>query len=189
MPLPVVKSMAKKAGIAEKKAEEYWKKAEAIAKKAHEKGKVKSKDGIYPYTMGIFKNMMGLKENTEWMEEDFYHGFVRELLNRGEFYSYVYVDPTKEIPDEIKAIVESIETKVSYSLNDLKEPIETHYVKLKLHSKLQALAKIDQLMGYNEPEKFDVKQNTNVVIGTGSVENIRKAFGLIATESQDEENK
>lgn len=95
---------------------------------------------------------------------------------------WITLNQFDQIPDEIKAVIESIDTKVSYSLNDLKEPIETHYVKIKFYDKIKALACIDKLMGYNEPERVQVKQSTDMVIGTGSVNEIRKAFGLIPNE-------
>lgn len=97
---------------------------------------------------------------------------------------WITLNQFDQIPDEIKAVIESIDTKVSYSLNDLKEPIETHYVKIKFYDKIKALASIDKLMGYNEPERVQVKQSTDMVIGTGSVNDIRKAFGLIPNETE-----
>lgn len=97
---------------------------------------------------------------------------------------WITLNQFDQIPDEIKSVIESIDTKVSYSLNDLKEPIETHYVKIKFYDKIKALERIDKLMGYNEPERVQVKQSTEMQIGAGSVNEIRKAFGLTTNDTE-----
>jgi len=78
MPAPVVKSMAKKAGVSVSAAEKRWDKAERMARKAKKDGKIKGKDGIYAYAMGIFKRMMGIKE----CFNPFYLEFAQMLLEK-----------------------------------------------------------------------------------------------------------
>ena len=57
MPAPMLKSLAKKAGISMDKAETLWDKAKSQAAKG---GRAKD----WPYVTGIWKKMAGLKERT-----------------------------------------------------------------------------------------------------------------------------
>ena len=52
------------------------------------------------------------------------------------------------------------------------------YVKVRLYDKINALEKIDQLMGYKAVQKVKVETDTLALLGTGDVKAIRKAFKL-----------
>jgi phage terminase small subunit len=71
----------------------------------------------------------------------------------------------KEDPDVLDA-VESIDTKVEKQMAydegiGAKVPVKIHYVKIKLYSKLQAIAEINKMQGYNAPEQHEVKQQVS----------------------------
>ena len=61
----------------------------------------------------------------------------------------------KENPDALDAI-ESIDTKIEIKTYN-EEDIEVKYIKVKLYSKTTALQEINKMMGYNEPERMEVK--------------------------------
>lgn len=68
-------------------------------------------------------------------------------------------------PDALDAL-ESIETKTEKRINDCKEMIEVEYIKIKCHSKLKALERIDKLNGYETPEKVDIDVKETIDVKT-----------------------
>ena len=75
--------------------------------------------------------------------------------------TWIELKEFENLTDEQKEAIESIETKTEtiqrYDWEeDKKVPIDVKYVKLKLHSKTQAIAEINKMMGYNEPDKIDL---------------------------------
>jgi phage terminase small subunit len=62
----------------------------------------------------------------------------------------------KEKHPEYLELIESIETKTENKMNEDKELIAVNYVKIKMYSRLAALAKIDELMGYKSADKLQV---------------------------------
>lgn len=87
-----------------------------------------------------------------------------------------FEDIKRNNPD-VTAAIESIDTKIMTKVID-KELYSIEYVKVKFHSKVQALARIDKLMDYEAAEKIKVDNDTTVNLGTGSVDAIRLAFQL-----------
>jgi hypothetical protein len=79
----------------------------------------------------------------------------------------------KNLPPEVKACIESIETKSIPSKLGMIE-----FVKVKLFSKIDALAQIDKLMGYLQPKKFEIENNHHLNIDGVGVDMVRKAMGL-----------
>lgn len=64
------------------------------------------------------------------------------------------------LTDNQKEAIESIETKTEQRVMG-NELVEIKYVKLKLYSKIEALDRINKLMGYNEPDQIKVESNVN----------------------------
>jgi len=62
MPVPALKSLAKKAGIGMEKAEKLWKQAKSIAA---DEGRAED----WPYVMGILKKSMGMREDVCFADE------------------------------------------------------------------------------------------------------------------------
>ena len=65
--------------------------------------------------------------------------------------------------------IESIDTKTetkAYNNGEKSEiNVETKYIKIKLYSKPQAIQEINKMMGYNEPERMEVKtESTDIPI-------------------------
>lgn len=69
-----------------------------------------------------------------------------------------------KLTEKQKEAIESIETKTEVIIAN-KEAVEVKYVKIKLYSKLDALDRINKLMGYNEPDQLDI---TNLNTGINS---------------------
>lgn len=63
---------------------------------------------------------------------------------------------------EILSAVESIDTKTEERTIGDDCDLETKYVKVKFFSKIQAIAEINKMMGYNEPDKIDTR-NINLI--------------------------
>jgi len=63
-------------------------------------------------------------------------------------------DLKKKNPHIVDAI-ESTESKTVWSTNEYKEPIRIEFIKVKMHSKLTALQRIDKLMDYEVAEKIE----------------------------------
>lgn len=76
---------------------------------------------------------------------------------------------------EILEIIEGIKTRTIRKVAD-GELIEIQQVEIKFPSRIQAAAKIDELLGYNKPIKIDANNVLN--LGQGNVSDIRKAFKL-----------
>lgn len=66
-------------------------------------------------------------------------------------------------PDQ-KSAIESIETRTIKRKDGIyDDPVEVEEVKIKLHSKGQALAEINKMMGYNNPEEKIITLETSKV--------------------------
>jgi len=75
-------------------------------------------------------------------------------------------DIKKDNP-EILAAVESIDTKTEERTISDDCDLETKYVKVKFFSKLQAIAEINKMMGYNAAEKHDLSNKDGTLQSTG----------------------
>lgn len=65
----------------------------------------------------------------------------------------------------ILAAVETIDTKTEERTIGEDCDLEISYVKVKFFSKIQAISEINKMMGYNEPEKSEVKlKGVNIVV-------------------------
>ncbi len=63
---------------------------------------------------------------------------------------------TNEQKESIESIDTKTETRSEYNPDsDKKEPITVRYVKIKLQPKIPAIAEINKMQGYNEPEKIN----------------------------------
>ena len=72
----------------------------------------------------------------------------------------------EQLTDDQKASIESIDTKIQKrNIGTHEEPdiVDVEYVKIKLYSKLHASDLISKMMGYNEPEKVQVRQSIEYV--------------------------
>ena len=76
--------------------------------------------------------------------------------------TWIELKDFESLTNEQKESIESIETKTDQrTIND--ETISTKYVKIKLHSKTNALDQINKMMGYNEPEKINLLGGINTL--------------------------
>ncbi len=74
--------------------------------------------------------------------------------------TWIELKDFEALTGEQKEAIESIDTKTEIRSeynpeSDKKEPIIVKYVKIKLHSKTPAIAEINKMQGYNEPEKVN----------------------------------
>ena len=99
---------------------------------------------------------------------DLYDG---DWITRKEF------DSLKEQHPEMLSAIQEVSTKIVRTMDAFKEPIEVEYVKIKLYNKLQAIDTIFKAMGWNEPEKLDIR-SVHLNLGSGNVSAIREAFEI-----------
>jgi len=111
MPAQMIYSLAKKAGVSKKKAEEYWDKAKKVAGESGRNPDKTDKEADYKYVVGIVKKMMGLKESTpmevDLVIEDVLAGLspseaLRDLLDEDDDYTeFVEVLNEKQEPYQV----------------------------------------------------------------------------------------
>ena len=73
--------------------------------------------------------------------------------------TWIELKEFESLTNDQKASIESIDTKTEVRQNITDEDIENievNWVKIKLHSKQAAIAEINKMMGYHEPEKLDL---------------------------------
>lgn len=75
--------------------------------------------------------------------------------------TWIELNKFESLTDDQKSCIESIETKTESKLVN-EELILVNYVKLKLHSKQSAIAEINKMMAYYEPEKHDIKHSGEI---------------------------
>ena len=83
--------------------------------------------------------------------------------------SWIELKEFESLTDEQKAAIESIETKTESKIID-KETFTTNHVKIKLHSKISAIDKINVMLGYNEPEKSELSGGITIKTHEGDSE-------------------
>jgi len=71
--------------------------------------------------------------------------------------TWIELKEFESLTDEEKASIESIDTKTETRSTSEGEEINIQYVKIKLHSKQAAIAEINKMMGYHEPDKLIIK--------------------------------
>jgi len=94
--------------------------------------------------------------------------------------TWIELKDWEKIKKEDKHVLDAVESIEHKTITVLKSrlPAKVEFVRIKLYPKLQALERIDKLMGYNEPDKFDVNAKGTMKVLSGNVSDIRKAFGL-----------
>lgn len=109
MPAPLVKSLAKKAGISNDEAEKRWSKAKARAKE-------QGREGEYDYITGIFKRMLGLGESrlkSSRMMEATVTGMIPATPNPLQSIGPFSEDERRQIVSRIKSLFpEATETAI-----------------------------------------------------------------------------
>ena len=70
--------------------------------------------------------------------------------------TWVELKEFEALTGDQKASIESIDTKTETRQITDSENIEINWIKIKLHSKQAAIAEINKMMGYHEPEKLDL---------------------------------
>lgn len=78
-------------------------------------------------------------------------------------------DIIKNDPDALDA-VESTETKTETRNIEGKNDVKVEFIKLKLYSKQAAIAEINKMMGYNEPEKSEISGGIKLITHEGDSE-------------------
>ena len=135
-----------------------------------------------------------IKQYIEWIRKD-YEALcgVTKARNIAEYkkigYSnvcdlyndWITLKEFNDVPEHVKACIESIETKTETIVKYMAEygekvPVSVQYIKIKFHDKLKALDKLDKLMGYVEMDRQE-KCNTFITVGS-PLEMIRKAWKL-----------
>jgi len=75
--------------------------------------------------------------------------------------TWIELKDFEALTDDQRSAIESIDTKVekrTISVGEGKDiDTETHYVKIKMYSKTQAIDMINKMLGFNAPEKSEVK--------------------------------
>lgn len=81
----------------------------------------------------------------------------KDWLTREEF---------NELSDDVKASIQEIDTKIlKRNIGTAKEPdiVDVEYIKIKLHSKIQAIELLNKMLGYNAPEKHELIGNSTKI--------------------------
>jgi len=133
---------AREAGYSEKSAKEL---GHRLLTKVHIKQYIDFVKNDYEFLCGISK--------TKQLQELHKMAFssIAHLHN-----TWIELKEFEDLTDDQKASIESIETKTDWKEEE-KDLIKVSYVKIKLYSKGAALAEINKMMGYLEPEKHSIK--------------------------------
>jgi hypothetical protein len=71
---------------------------------------------------------------------------------------------------EQKAAIAEIDCRVVHTLDRGGQPVETRFMRVRMHDKLKALENISKLLGYNEPEKIRAEvASINLVLGSNDL--------------------
>ena len=66
-----------------------------------------------------------------------------------------------QLTQDQKDCIQEIDTKVIRRTDSDGNPLDVEYVRIKLYDKMRAVELLNKMLGYNEPEKFDVSNNIN----------------------------
>jgi phage terminase small subunit len=94
--------------------------------------------------------------------------------------TWIELKDFESLTDEQRSAIQEIDTKTvkqkDYEMSTPDKPVfkEVEYVKIKLHDKQRALENLNKMLGYNEPDKLKIDDNTekavHIVIDGASID-------------------